>query len=89
LRKALPFLGKNRAPLETRFIAFYDAAQVFYKVRDRSDAILTPLASTGIGVRVTLPVNFTLSADYGWQITHLSYAAPTHSRGHVKVVLAF
>jgi hemolysin activation/secretion protein len=89
LRKALPFLGKNRAPLETRFIAFYDAAQVFYKVRDRSDAILTPLASTGIGVRLTLPVNFTLSADYGWQITHLSYAAPTHSRGHVKVVLAF
>ena len=89
LRKALPFLGKNRPPLETRFIAFYDAAQVFYKVRDRNDAILTPLASTGIGVRLSLPVNFTLSADYGWQITHLSYAAPTHSRGHVKVVLAF
>ena len=89
LRKALPFLAKTRPPLETRFIAFYDAAQVFYKHRDKNDAIFTPLASTGIGVRMTLPVNFTLSADYGWQITHLSYAAPTHSRGHVKVVLAF
>ncbi len=88
-RKSLPFLGKNRAPLETRFIAFYDAAQVFYKNRDPNDARFTPLASAGFGVRVTLPVNFTLSADYGWQITHLSYASPTHSRGHVKVVLAF
>lgn len=87
-RHTLPFL-KKRPPLETRFIAFYDAAQVFYKVRDPNDAVFTPLASTGIGVRMTLPINFTLSADYGWQITHLSYAAPTHSRGHVKVVLAF
>ena len=87
-RHTLPFL-KKRPPLETRFIAFYDAAQVFYKRRDPNDVVFTPLASTGLGVRLTLPVNFTLSADYGWQITHLSYAAPTHSRGHVKVVLAF
>lgn len=89
LRKSLPFLPKTRAPLETRFIFFYDAAQVFYKHRDVSDAAFTPLASTGVGVRLSLPVNFTVSADYGWQITHLAYAAPTHSRGHVKVVLAF
>ena len=88
LRHTLPFL-KKRAPVETRFIAFYDAAQVFYKHRDKNDAILTPLASTGLGVRVSLPMNFTATADYGWQITHLSYAPPSHSRGHVKVVLAF
>lgn len=88
LRRPLPFL-KKRAPLETRFIAFYDTAHVFYKFRDVNDIVLPPLASTGIGVRMTLPVNFTLSADYGWQITHLTYANPTHSRGHVKVVLAF
>jgi hemolysin activation/secretion protein len=88
-RKSLPFLAKNRAPLETRFIAFYDAAQVFYKHRDANDARFTPLASAGFGVRITLPVNFTLSADYGWQITHLAYDTPEHSRGHIKVVLAF
>lgn len=88
-RKSLPFLGKNRAPLEARFVAFYDAAQVFYKNRDPNDARFTPLASTGLGVRITLPVNFTLSADYGWQITHLAYDTPQHSRGHIKVVLAF
>ena len=88
IRKTLPFL-KKRPPLETRFIAFYDAGHVFYKFRDPNDAVLAPLASAGVGVRMTLPVNFTLSADYGWQITHLTYANPTHSRGHVKVVLAF
>ena len=89
IRKSLPFLPKTRAPLETRFIFFYDAAQVFYKHRDLNDAAFTPLASTGVGVRLSLPVNVNVSADYGWQITHLSYAAPNHSRGHVKVVLAF
>ena len=89
LKKTLSFLPKNRPPMETRFIAFYDAAQVFYKHRDINDAKFTPLASTGVGVRISLPANFNLSADYGWQITHISYATPTHSRGHVKVVLAF
>jgi len=89
IRKSLPFLPKTRAPLETRFIFFYDAAQVFYKHRDLNDAKFTPLASTGVGVRLSLPVNVNVSADYGWQITHISYATPTHSRGHVKVVLAF
>ncbi len=89
LKKSLPFLSKTRAPLETRFVAFYDAGQVFYKHRDANDARLTPLASTGIGIRLSLPINFTLTADYGWQITHLAYASPTRSRGHVKVVLAF
>ena len=89
IRKSLPFLPKTRAPLETRFIFFYDAAQVFYKHRDLNDAAFTPLASTGVGVRLSLPVNLNVSADYGWQITHLAYAPPNHSRGHVKVVLAF
>ncbi len=87
-RSALPFL-KNRPPLETRFIAFYDAAQVFYLHRDPSDPKFSPLASTGVGIRMSLPANFNLTADYGWQITHLTYANPTHSRGHIKVVLAF
>ena len=88
LRHTLPFLKKH-PPLETRFIAFYDAAQVYYTHRDLNDIRFSPLASTGVGIRMTLPVNFTLSADYGWQITHLTYPSPTHSRGHVKVVLAF
>lgn len=97
LKKNLSFL-KIRPPLETRFVAFYDAAQVFYKFRDNNDVFITPLASTGLGVRLSVATNFTLSADYGWQITHFSrkptpgildYTTPTHARGHVKVVLAF
>ena len=88
LRHTLPFL-KKLPPLETRFIAFYDAAQVYYTHRDLNDIRFSPLASTGVGIRMTLPVNFTLSADYGWQITHPTFPTSTHSRGHVKVVLAF
>ncbi len=89
IRHSLPFLPKRRSSMETRFVFFYDAAQVFYRHRDLNDVIFTPLASTGIGVRLALAVNMTVSADYGWQITHLPYRQPSNSRGHVKVVLAF
>ena len=89
IRHTLPFLPKGRAATETRFVFFYDAAQVFYRHRDLNDMIFTPLASTGVGVRLSLAINLNVSADYGWQITHLAYAPPSNSRGHVKVVLAF
>lgn len=88
VRYTLPF-AKKRPPLETRFVAFYDIAKVFYRVRDRNDAVLPRMASAGLGVRVTLPANFMFSADYGWQLTEITYNTSEHARGHVKVVLAF
>jgi hemolysin activation/secretion protein len=88
-KKSLPFVAKTRPPLETRFLVFYDAAQVDYKNRIPSDITFRPLASTGVGVRMSLATNFNLNADYGWQITHLPSATTEHGRAHVKVVLAF
>lgn len=89
LKIRLPFLPKKGPPLETRFLAFYDAAQVEYKHRDPSDIPFAPLASVGVGFRATLATNLSLSADYGWQLTHLPQVQPSRSRGHFKLVLAY
>jgi hemolysin activation/secretion protein len=87
--RKLPFLPKNQNVLETRLLAFYDAGQVRETDRTYIDPKFAPLASTGFGVRMSVAANFSLSADYGWQITHLPYAHDDHGRGHVKVTLAF
>lgn len=82
-------LGKTMPPLETRFAVFYDAAQVWFHHRYGFDPAMTPLASTGVGVRMNVATNFSLNFDYGWQITRLPYVNNTHAYGHIKVVLAF
>ncbi len=89
IKSGIPFMPKARGKVETRFVAFYDAAQVFYRHRDINDVTFTPLASTGIGIRMGIPGLFNVSGDYGWQITHLAYPTQSHCRGHIKVVLAF
>ena len=53
------------------------------------DPKFKPLASTGIGMRISWANVFSASFDYGWQITHLPYAVTEHGRGHVKVTLAY
>ncbi|MCX6952348.1 MAG: hypothetical protein NTV51_09310 [Verrucomicrobia bacterium] len=83
IRTTLPFL-KKRPPLETRFVAFYDAAQVFYKFKDANDIRHRPLASTGLGLRVALPANFVLNADYGWQRTHFVRDRQPRRRLHAR-----
>jgi hemolysin activation/secretion protein len=96
LRTTLPFL-KKRPPLETRFTVFYDFGTVSYKFPDKNDLHLKPLASTGVGLRLSLPVNFSLNADYGWQLNERARQSTGsridpedyHDRGHIKVVLAF
>lgn len=88
-KQTLHFLPKNRPPLETRFLFFYDAASVDYKHRFPSDVAFRPLASTGVGLRSNFGPNLNVSFDYGWQITRLPTPATERSRGHVKVVLAF
>lgn len=86
IRKTLP-------PLQTRFTFFYDAAQVFVKhsYGPAVDPALTPLAGAGVGLRMSVSNNFSLSFDYGWQITHLPtvYRNTAHGRGNIQVVLAF
>ncbi len=89
LRRQIPYFSKIRGPLETRFLVFYDAASSEAKHSLLSDAPRKPLASTGVGVRMSLATNFSLSADYGWQLTKLPYTVEEHSRGHIKVTLAY
>jgi hemolysin activation/secretion protein len=88
-RRPFSIRGKNFVPVETRFLAFYDAAAVRNVHSFSFDPKFHPLASTGFGVRVNWANVFSLSADYGWQITHLPYAVTEHGRGHVKVTLAY
>ena len=88
IKYAIPFLKKS-PPLETRLVGFFDTAQVYYHTVQPGDIILPPLTSTGVGVRVNLPANFVMTADYGWQVKHPAFIGTGHSRGHVKVVLAF
>ena len=89
LRQRFSIMGKQFVPLETRFLAFYDAAHVRSKHGFALDAKYRPLASTGLGMRMIWANNFSLTFDYGWQITHLPYPVTEHGRGHVKVMLAY
>ena len=84
-----PLLPKNRNGLETRFLGFYDAAHVRPKFATNLDPEFVPLASAGVGVRMNVANNLSLSADYGWQITHLPYETDQSSRGHIRATLAF
>ncbi len=88
-KKRLRWVPANRGPLETRFLGFFDAADVTEKRKFPTDVPHGPLASAGIGVRMNLTPHFTLIGDYGWQLTYLPYTPDATSRGHIKVTLAF
>jgi hemolysin activation/secretion protein len=88
-RLNLPRLSKTRGPLETRFLAFYDAANSAAKVKSPFDPPRKPLASAGVGLRMSLATNFSLHADYGWQLARLPYADVERSRGHIRVTLSY
>lgn len=89
IKTSLARLRKSLPALETRFAAFYDAAQVFVKKPIGTDPKKRPMASAGLGVRMNVSNNFSLNFDYGWQLTDLPYPVGRQSRGHIKAVLAF
>jgi hemolysin activation/secretion protein len=95
-RKVLPFLSKARPPLETRGVVFLDTAKVELKDRYSADPNSAfydrkhdPMASVGVGVRAALPLNFSLTADYGWQLKNVPEVHDRGHKGHIKVILAF
>lgn len=90
LKYAIPRISKTRGPLETRFLVFADAGdtQVRHKYR-AVDPKRVFLAGAGVGVRMSVGTNFSLSADYGWQLQNLPYPVDEHARGHLKVSLAY
>jgi hemolysin activation/secretion protein len=85
----LPRISKKRGPLEARFLLFFDAAHTGVRHRYPSDFKRAALASQGIGLRLNLANNFSLSADYGWQLTELPYEVEDTSRGHIRATFAF
>jgi hemolysin activation/secretion protein len=89
---SLPRISKTRGPFEARGLWFFDIAKVGVH-RSFNDPKRPALASTGLGLRASLATNFSLSADYGWELTNLPppYGAGDHrsSRGHLKATLAF
>jgi hemolysin activation/secretion protein len=89
LKYQVPRLSQRRGPLETRFLVFYDAANSRSKQSFITDPKRKPLASAGVGVRMSLATNFSLVADYGWQLTRLPYEVAEHSRGHIRVTFAY
>lgn len=89
LRRKLPLLPKARNAFETRFLGFYDVANVRLKERTNLDPKFVPLASAGFGLRMSVATHLTVIADYGWQLTYLPYVNPDRSRGHIKATLAF
>jgi hemolysin activation/secretion protein len=94
-----PLLPNKASIVSTRLAAFYDTGQVFYKrhypVIDRGrvvgfdDQSLRPIASAGVGLRMSIANNFNLTFDYGWQVTHRQLPADNRGFGHIKVVLAY
>jgi hemolysin activation/secretion protein len=85
----LPFLPKNARPLEVRPLIFWDYARVFVKNPYSAAPALAPIESAGVGIRAALASNFSLSADYGWQILEPIFADPRHDRGDIQFTLAY
>jgi hemolysin activation/secretion protein len=82
-------LSKKRGPLDARFLVFFDAAHTGVRHHYASDFPRVSLASQGIGLRLNFANNFSLTADYGWQLRNLPYNVEDKSRSHIKATLAF
>jgi hemolysin activation/secretion protein len=88
-RKNLPRISKTRGPLEVRPLLFLDMAKVGVHKSFSSDRPRPALSSTGAGVRMSLGTNFSLSADYGWQLSELPYKEEKPRRAHIRATLAY
>jgi hemolysin activation/secretion protein len=88
-RIALPRISKTRGPIDTRGLLFFDIGSTSARHPFAGDQPRVPLAGCGVGLRMSLATNFSLSADYGWQITYLPYPVDHRSRGHIRATLAF
>jgi hemolysin activation/secretion protein len=83
-------LPKNWRSLQTRPIVFWDYGRVYYKHPSPADYPIDPLMSSGVGIISNLASNFSLSADYGWQILHTYMEPdPMHRRGHIQLTVAY
>jgi len=82
-------MPKTARPLLSRPVVFWDYARVSIKHPYAAMAPLDPIMSTGVGIRSNLASNFSLAADYGWQLLSTTFAQPRTSRGDIQVTLAY
>jgi hemolysin activation/secretion protein len=91
----LPFAPKTYQPLQYRFLAFYDMADVMHDHPNSNDTDqpLNRLAGTGVGLRCNWASNFSLSADYGFQTesTGRGFLAQPNPRrrGHIQATISY
>jgi hemolysin activation/secretion protein len=85
----VPRISKNRGPLETRLLAFFDAGNTAVRHKYSTDFKRTGISSAGVGIRMSLGNNFSFVGDYGWQLSDLPYQVEKTSRAHLKGTLAF
>ncbi len=94
-RVNLPRISKTRGPLEARLLGFFDFGDTSVRRNLTNDHSRHALASTGLGLRSNLSYHFSLTADYGWQLSQPSEAERAaglrreRGIGHVKATLAF
>jgi hemolysin activation/secretion protein len=100
-KRSIPFTGNRYVPIETRLLAFYDDGRVDYRHPNANDIPLHRLSSAGLGVRSNWAANFSVSADYGWQISDTGsgipqpnggpdpLAQPNHGRFHLQGSISY
>lgn len=97
-RHALPGKFSKLPPLEGRMAIFFDAGATAVYSSPTPQQKQPPIASAGLSIRAALPGRASITADYGFQLSHLRnhLANGTYTtykdgggRGHVKLVIAF
>ncbi len=79
--------GRPLGVMQTRLAAFWDFGKTGYK--HSFGAIEQPLMGAGLGVRCNVSNNFSLAADYGWQLMQTIPEQPDHGRATIKVTMAY
>jgi hemolysin activation/secretion protein len=79
--------GRKLGIMQTRLVAFWDFGKTGYK--HSFGAIEQPLMGAGLGVRCNVANNFSLAADYGWQLIETTPPQPDHGRASIKATLAY
>jgi hemolysin activation/secretion protein len=79
--------GRKLGVMQTRLAAFWDFGKTGFK--HSFGAIEQPLMGAGLGVRSNVSNNFSLAADYGWQLMQTTPQQPDHGRATIKVTMAY
>ena len=81
--------GRKLPPMQTRLVAFWDYGKTWYKHPFGSDVAPQPLMGAGLGLRCNVASNFSLTADYGWQLLKTTPPQPNRGRASIKATLTY